>query len=92
MKKVSGMVEFPMDIYLFKVNSRNTGITCEICSKLTARYENDVNDVAFLSLLQSLNRLTPSSSVSIVNFEPARMIIIRMTIVIMKLLTDLTSQ
>ena len=28
---------FPANIYLFKVNNRNTGTNCEICSKLTIK-------------------------------------------------------
>ena len=28
---------FPANIYLFKVNSRNTGKRCEICSELTLK-------------------------------------------------------
>ena len=28
---------FPADIYLFKVNNRNTRTRCEICSKLTIK-------------------------------------------------------
>ena len=28
---------FPVEIYLFKVNNRNTRTTCEICSKLTKK-------------------------------------------------------
>ena len=28
---------FPVNIYLFKVNNRNTSKTCEICSKLTIK-------------------------------------------------------
>ena len=35
----------PANIYLFKVNNRNTRKGCEICSKLT-KHQNDVNDVS----------------------------------------------
>ena len=54
-------------IYLFKVNNRNTRAVCEICSKLTIKMlkvnnkgirttsQNDVVDVALLSLLVTLN-------------------------------------
>ena len=29
------IIDFPVGIYLFKVNNRNTRTRCEICSKLT---------------------------------------------------------
>ena len=29
--------EYPANIYMFKVKNRNTGIRCEICSKLTIK-------------------------------------------------------
>ena len=45
----------PADIYLLKVDNRNTRKRCEICSKLTIK----TPDTSF----------TPYSSVSIVNFE-----------------------
>ena len=31
------MEPFPAGIYLLKVNNRNTGTKCEICSKLTTK-------------------------------------------------------
>ena len=37
----------PANIYLFKVNYRNTGKRCEICSKLTIN-TNDVNNVVLV--------------------------------------------
>ena len=36
---------------------------------LTARHQNDVNDVAMVSLLLTLNIFTPFSNVSFVDFE-----------------------
>ena len=47
----------PVDIYLFKVNNRNTRTRCEICSKLTIKIQ------------EQREYFTPCSSVSIVNFE-----------------------
>ena len=46
------------NIYLFKVNNRNTGKRCEICSKLTIK-------------TPLLSYFPPFSSVSIVDFEQA---------------------
>ena len=42
----------PANIYLFKVDNRYNRKRCEICSKLTKKHQNDVNDVVlvFLSL------------------------------------------
>ena len=34
MKKCDTLIDIPDDIYLFKVNNRNTRTRCEICSKL----------------------------------------------------------
>ena len=48
-------------IYLFKDNNRYIGKRCEICWKLTIKYQNDVNDVDV--------NVTPFSTVSIVDFE-----------------------
>ena len=42
--------------YIFKVNNKNTRTRCEICSKLTIK-------------IPEQTYLTPSSGVSIVNFE-----------------------
>ena len=44
-------VNFPANIYFFKVNNRNPGKRCEICSKLTLKHQNDVSDVVLLFLL-----------------------------------------
>ena len=40
----NGMIRYvhPADIYLFKVNDKNTGKMCEICSKLTIKTPEDV--------------------------------------------------
>ena len=47
---------FPGNIYLFKVNNRNTKKRCEICSKLTIKkHQNDVNDVVPVFLLLTWN-------------------------------------
>ena len=46
---------FPADIYMFKVNNRNTRTRCKICSKLTIKTPE--------------RRHTPCSSVSNVNSE-----------------------
>ena len=34
----------PANKCMFKVNNRNTGTGCEICLKLTKRYQNDIKD------------------------------------------------
>ena len=51
---------FPVGIYLLKVNNRNIRTKCEICSKLTIkipeRRKSDLNNVALVSLLRTLNR------------------------------------
>ena len=49
-------IHFPANIYLIKVNNRNTSKRYEICFKLTIKYQKDVN-------------FTPFSSVSSVHFE-----------------------
>ena len=49
----------PAWIVLFKINNGNIRTMCEICSKLTIKTQDDVND------------FTHCSSVSIVDFEPA---------------------
>ena len=55
----------PANIYLFKVNNRNTRKRCEMCSKLKTKTLEDVNDVVLVFQLLTLN----ISSVPIVNFE-----------------------
>ena len=46
---------YQTEIYLFKVNIRNTRKRFEICSKLTKKYQNDVNNVILVFLLLPLN-------------------------------------
>ena len=38
------------NIYLFKINNKNTRKMCEICSKLTIRHKYEVNDNVLFSL------------------------------------------
>ena len=45
----------PANIYLFKLNNRNTRKRCEICSKLTIKTPDDVIDVVLVFLLLTLN-------------------------------------
>ena len=49
-------MDIPFGIYLLTVNRRNTGTSCEICSKLTIK-------------TPERRQLPPCSSVSIFNFE-----------------------
>ena len=44
-------INFPANIYIFKVNNRNPRKRCEICSKLTLKHQNDVSDVLLFLLL-----------------------------------------
>ena len=46
---------FLAGFYLFKVNNRNNRTMCEICSKVTIRHHNIVNDFILVSLLLILN-------------------------------------
>ena len=46
---------YPVGIYMFKVNNRNTNTRCEMCSQLTIKHQNDVIGVALVSLLLTLN-------------------------------------
>ena len=41
----------PANIFLFKVNIRNTRKKCKICSKLTIKHQNNVNDIVLVILL-----------------------------------------
>ena len=36
---------YPVNVYLFKVNNRNTRKRCGICSKLTINHQDNVDDV-----------------------------------------------
>ena len=46
---------FPVKIYLFKVNNKNTRKWSEICSKLAMKTPQNVIEVALVSLLLTLN-------------------------------------
>ena len=46
---------FPANIYLFKINNRNTTKRCKIYLKLIIKTTNNVNDVVLVSLLLTLN-------------------------------------
>ena len=48
-------IHIPGNVYLFKVNNRNTTNKCEKCSKLTIKYQNNVIDVVLVFLLLTLN-------------------------------------
>ena len=43
------------NIYVFKVNNKNTRKRCDVCSKLTIKHQNDVNDVFLVFLLLTLD-------------------------------------
>ena len=45
----------PSDIYLLKVNNRNTRTSCEICSKVTIKTPNDASSIVLVSFLLTLN-------------------------------------
>ena len=66
---------FPDSIYLFKVNSRNTRIKCEICSKLTIKnlYGNKKQSKAFQNVLPLLflsTKLTQNRLFSLEQYFP----------------------
>ena len=46
---------FPADNYMFKVNSRNTGTRCKICSELVIKTPEQRHSVVLVSLLLILN-------------------------------------
>ena len=52
---ISKYSQNPVNIYLFKVKTRNTRRRLEICSKLTERHQKDIKDVVLVSLLLTLN-------------------------------------
>ena len=54
MKNINFTIIYPVDIYLLKVNNKNTRTRCEMCSKLT---------------IKTPKRCPPCSSVSVANFE-----------------------
>ena len=61
-KKIS---PFQINIYLFKVNNRNTGKKCEICLKLTVKTSERRHYVVLVSLLLTLNIFRTLSCVSV---------------------------
>ena len=63
--KLTTGINSPADIYLIKVNNRNT-ITCEIYSKLTIK---TLLTIKKLSSFLTLNRFKDFSNVSIDDFE-----------------------
>ena len=66
------MTAYPVNIYLFKFNNRNTRKWCGICSKLIIKTPEHVIDVVLVFLLLTLNIFHTShlfSSVSIVEVE-----------------------
>ena len=58
----------PANIYLLKVNNKNTRKKCEICSDLTIKTSDDVIDV-ILVLLLTMDMFDMFSNISIVDFE-----------------------
>ena len=46
---------FLANIYSFKFNNRSIRKRCEICSKLTIKHQNNVNDAVLVFLLLTLN-------------------------------------
>ena len=46
---------YPANIHLFYVNNRNFRKMYEICSKLTKKHQDDVNDVFLVFLLLTLS-------------------------------------
>ena len=59
----------PANIYLFKVNDRNTRKRWEICSKLTIKTPERRHDVVLVFLLSTLNIFHTFSNVYIVDFQ-----------------------
>ena len=57
------------NIYLFKVNSRNTGKKCEICLKLTIKTLKYVIDVVLVFLLLNLNIFNIFSTAFVVDLQ-----------------------
>ena len=47
---------FPANIYFFKVNDRSTRKRCSEMFKVNNKHQNDVNDVALMFLILTLNR------------------------------------
>ena len=59
----------PASKYMLRFSNRNTRNRFEICSKLTIKHQNDVNDIVLVFLLLTLNIFHFFFSVSIVDFE-----------------------
>ena len=59
----------PASKYMLRFSNRNTRNRFEICSKLTIKHQNDVNDIVLVFLLLTLNTFRFFLSVSIVDFE-----------------------
>ena len=55
--------------YMFKVNNRSTRRKCEICSKLTIKIPERRHCRRSGIFIVNFEHFTPSSTVSIVNFE-----------------------
>ena len=62
---------YAANICLFKVRNKNNRKKCGICSKLTKKHQNDVNDVVLVFLLLTLNIFHTFFNVSTVDFEQA---------------------
>ena len=63
---------YPVGIYLFKVNNRNTRARCEKCSKLTIKTaERLAWRRSGVFIINFRTYFTPCSSISSVNFEHA---------------------
>ena len=63
---------FPVGIYMFKVNNRNTRKRCETCTKVTKKNTRTTSVTLFWCLYSKLwTYFTPLSSVLIVDFEQA---------------------
>ena len=62
------MTGYPVNIYLFKFNNRNTRKRCGICSELIIKTPEHVNDVVLVFLLLTLTYFIPFSSVSTIEF------------------------
>ena len=60
---------YPTDIYLLKVNNRNSRARYEICSKLTVKTPERGHWCRFDVFIVNFENISHLSSVSIVNFE-----------------------
>ena len=64
-------ITFPVNIYLFKVNKRNTRKRCEICSKLTIKTPERRRSGVFIVKFEHISHLF---LVTIVEFEQVNML------------------